>query len=484
MGFREFNSESNAILWKCSKLHVKISKKMPLIISISGIRGTIGGKSGENLTPVEIIQFVSAFSKWLQTKNYGKRCKVAIGRDARISGNLISQLIINTLTACGVDVIDLGLATTPTVEMAVPHFQADGGIIITASHNPMEWNALKLLNAQGEFISADDGNQLMEIIRGQQFEYATVENLGKIENFDFTPKHIDLILNLPLVKTEAIRQSKFKAVVDGINSVGALAVPKLLESLGVEVVLLNGEPNGRFAHNPEPLEQHLTETMKAVVSHKANIGIVVDPDVDRLAIIDEKGRMVSEEYTIVFAADYVLRHTPGNTVSNLSSSRALRDITRQFGQTYAAAAVGEVNVVAKMKETQAVIGGEGNGGVIYPALHYGRDALVGIALILSYMAETAKSVSVLKDKYPKYFIQKSKIELKESVDFHALCQKLREAFPSAEINTIDGIKLDFDFGWIHLRKSNTEPIIRIYSEAITEDLLLKMENQIRNLLEQ
>ncbi len=439
---------------------------MALIVSISGIRGTIGGMAGENLTPIEIVQFSSAFGQWIISgKNSKDKSLIVVGRDARISGKMVSELIINTLIACGIDVIDLGLSTTPTVEMAVPHFKADGGIIITASHNPMHWNALKLLNSKGEFISANEGEQLVEIIGEKCFEYAPVEKLGTVTKFDFIQQHIESIVSLPLVQAEKIRKAKLKAVVDGINSVGAIAIPKLLERLGVEVILLNGEPNGIFAHNPEPLEQHLGEIMQAVTNHKANLGIVVDPDVDRLALIDEKGNIFGEEYTIVAAADYVLRYTPGNTVSNLSSSRALRDITHKYGYRYEAAAVGEVNVVAKMKETNAIIGGEGNGGVIYPELHYGRDGLVGIALILSHLADSGKSLSQLKKDYPNYVMIKSKIDLSNPIDFQSLAPKIASHFSNATLNTIDGIKIDLPEGWVHLRKSNTEPIIRIYAEA-------------------
>jgi phosphomannomutase len=444
---------------------------MALIVSISGIRGTIGGKPGNALTPMEIVNFSSAYSRWLteQEQYQSQQLTVIIGRDARISGPIVSQLVTNTLMACGINVIDLGLATTPTVEMAVTHFHAQGGIIITASHNPAQWNALKLLNACGEFISAAEGNRLLELIQKSDFEYATYDKLGKYSTYDFVQNHIDAIFALPLVAVKEIQSKKFRVVLDAINSVGAIAIPKMLEQLGVECIVLNGEPNGVFAHNPEPLEKNLTETLKAVKEHNADFGIVVDPDVDRLAFIDENGVMFGEEYTLVAIADYILKHTPGNTVSNLSSSRALSDVTVKYGQSYNAAAVGEVNVVEMMKKTDAVIGGEGNGGIIYPPLHYGRDALVGIALFLSHLCETSKTVSQLKNEYPVYFMEKTKVDLSPSIHVDELLKTATDRFKNEKVNTIDGVKIDFAEGWVHLRKSNTEPIIRIYAEALHAD---------------
>lgn len=438
---------------------------MALIVSISGIRGTIGGKPGDALTPKEIIDFSSAYSHWLQEQYQSNKLKVIIGRDARISGSIVSQLVSNTLMACGIDVIDLGLSTTPTVEMAVPHFKAQGGIIITASHNPAHWNALKLLNAKGEFISAEEGKRLSDLIEISDFNYATIDKLGSYISYDFTQNHIDTVLALPLVTPAPIKSKRYRVVLDAINSVGSIAIPPLLQQLGVECITLNGTPNGQFAHNPEPLEQHLTSTLQAVKQHNADFGIVVDPDVDRLAFIDENGVMFGEEYTLVAVADYVLKHTPGNTVSNLSSSRALRDITHKHGQSYSASAVGEVNVVEAMKSTNAVIGGEGNGGIIYPALHYGRDALVGIALFMSYLAETGMSVSKLKSTLPRYIMRKTKVDLNPSIDVDSVLSKAAQYFKDEQISTVDGVKIDFTSGWVHLRKSNTEPIIRIYAEG-------------------
>ncbi|MGI6478583.1 MAG: phosphoglucosamine mutase [Salinivirgaceae bacterium] len=450
---------------------------MALIVSISGIRGTIGGKPGNSLTPIEIVNFSSAYSRWLseQEPHQTQTRKVVIGRDARVSGPIVSQLVSNTLMACGVDIIDLGLATTPTVEMAVTHFKAQGGIIITASHNPAQWNALKLLNSKGEFISGAEGNLLLRLIENSDFEYATYDKLGKYSTFDFTQHHIDSILKLPLVDVESIKSKKYKVVFDAINSVGSIAIPPLLEQLGVECVVLNGEPNGIFAHNPEPLEKHLGETLATVKAKKADMGIVVDPDVDRLAFIDEHGVMFGEEYTLVAIADYVLQHTPGNTVSNLSSSRALSDITAKHGQKYTAAAVGEVNVVEMMKKTNAVIGGEGNGGIIYPPLHYGRDALVGIALFLSHLSKSGKTVSQIKQELPLYFMEKTKVDLNPETDVDNILKTAAQNFKSENINSVDGVKIDFKDGWVHLRKSNTEPIIRIYAEA-------KSEETVKNLI--
>ncbi len=453
---------------------------MALIVSISGIRGTIGGKPGNALTPIEIVNFSSAYSRWLyeQEQYQSQQLTVIIGRDARVSGPVVSQLVTNTLLACGINVVDLGLATTPTVEMAVPYFKAQGGIILTASHNPAQWNALKLLNAKGEFISASEGNRLLELIQKSDFEYATYDKLGKYSTYDFMQKHIDAIFALPLVNVHEIRKRKFRVVLDAINSVGALAIPPMLKQLDVECIVLNGEPNGIFAHNPEPLEKNLTETSKAVKENKADFGIVVDPDVDRLAFIDENGVMFGEEYTLVAVADYVLKHTPGNTVSNLSSSRALCDITMKHNQTYQAAAVGEVNVVEMMKKTNAVIGGEGNGGIIYPPLHYGRDALVGIALFLSHLCEVKKTVSVLKSDYPVYFMEKTKVDLDPTINVDEILKKATEKFKNEKVNITDGVKIDFAEGWVHLRKSNTEPIIRIYAEAPGESAVKALINKV------
>ena len=457
---------------------------MALIVSISGIRGTIGGKPGNALTPIEIINFSSAFSSWLyeQEQYQTQQLSVILGRDSRVSGSIVSQLVANTLIACGINVVDLGLATTPAVEMAVTHFKAQGGIIITASHNPAEWNALKLLNSKGEFISAAEGERLLKKIENSDFTYAPYDKLGQITNFDFVQNHIDAILDLNLVQKEAIRKKGFKVVLDAINSVGAIAIPPLLHQLGVECIVLNGEVNGIFAHNPEPLEKNLAETLMAVKANNADFGIVVDPDVDRLAFIDENGVMFGEEYTLVAVADYILKHTPGPTVSNLSSSRALSDITLKHGFNYSAAAVGEVNVVAKMKETKAVIGGEGNGGIIYPPLHYGRDALVGIALFLSHLCETDKKVSQLKKTYPVYVMEKTKINIDPSMNVDELLKTVIKTFEKENINTIDGVKIDFSEGWVHLRKSNTEPIIRIYAEGVDSENTQKLIKKVTDLI--
>lgn len=442
---------------------------MALIVSISGIRGTIGGTPGGGLTPVEITGFASAYAQWL--RGHGPNRKIVVGRDARLSGAMVHRLVCGSLNAMGFDVIDLGLSTTPTVEMAVTAAKAAGGIILTASHNPKEWNALKLLNAQGEFISQADGAELLKLYQAQAFEYATVEQLGQIvPGNTYTEHHLEAIRKLPLVDPEAIDKRGFKVVVDGINSSGALFVPMLLRKLYVnDIVLLNEEPNGRFAHNPEPLAKHLGETCAAVKESGADLGIVVDPDVDRLALIDERGELIGEEYTLVAVADYILQHTPGPAVSNLSSSRALRDLCEQYGVAYHASAVGEVNVVAKMKQVKAVIGGEGNGGIIVPELHYGRDALVGIALILSYLAKKGGTLSVLRASYPSYYMAKEKVQLQPGMDVDALLEELAGEFdknyPSAQLNRTDGVKIDLPDSWLHLRKSNTEPIIRVYTEA-------------------
>ncbi len=445
---------------------------MTLIKSISGIRGTIGGSVGDNLTPVDAVKFASAYGTFLKNSNKTsekERLKVVIGRDARISGPMIHQLVVNTLVGLGIDVIDLGLSTTPTVEVAVPLEKADGGIILTASHNPKQWNALKLLNNKGEFLSGKDGELILEIAEKEAFDFSEVDDLGEITiNDAYMDIHIDEVLNLPLVDVEAVKKRKFKVVVDGVNSSGGIIIPNLLEQMGVEVVKLYCEPNGHFPHNPEPLKEHLGDICKLVVDEKADFGIVVDPDVDRLAFISNDGEMFGEEYTLVAVADYVLSKTPGNTVSNMSSSRALRDITTKHNGSYEASAVGEVNVVELMKATHAVIGGEGNGGIIYPELHYGRDSLVGVALFLTHLAHLDMTVAQLRASYPQYFMSKNKIELTKGMDVDGILKTLMENYASENISTIDGVKIDFPSGWVHLRKSNTEPIIRIYTEATTQ----------------
>jgi phosphomannomutase len=441
---------------------------MTLIKSISGIRGTIGGKVGDNLTPVDAVKFASAYGTFLKnnTKNTNRKLKVVVGRDARISGPMIHNLVINTLVGLGIDIIDLGLSTTPTVEVAVPLEKADGGIILTASHNPKQWNALKLLNEKGEFLSGDDGIKILEIAETEGFDFSDVDNLGEIvENDAYMDIHIDEVLNLPLVDVETVKKAKFKVVVDAVNSSGGIIIPKLLELMGVEVVKLYCEPNGHFPHNPEPLKEHLTEISALVVTEKAHLGIVVDPDVDRLAFISENGEMFGEEYTLVACADYVLGKTLGNTVSNMSSSRALRDVTNQHNGNYEASAVGEVNVVELMKKNKAIIGGEGNGGIIYPELHYGRDSLVGVALFLTHLAYKKMTVSALRASYPEYYMSKNKIELTPQIDVDAILVAMTEKYKTEKISTIDGVKIDFNDQWVHLRKSNTEPIIRIYTEA-------------------
>jgi phosphomannomutase len=439
---------------------------MTLIKSISGIRGTIGGKPGDNLTPIDAVKFAAAYGTWLKKHAKKDQLTVVIGRDARLSGEMIQNLVVATLVGLGIDVIDLDLSTTPTVEIAVPLEKADGGIILTASHNPKQWNALKLLNERGEFLDAVEGAKILALAEAEDFDFAEVDDLGEIiRNDSYMDIHIDEVLNLSLVDADTIRQKKFKVVVDGVNSTGGIAIPKLLKELGVEVVELYCDPTGHFPHNPEPLKEHLSDICALVVKEKADFGIVVDPDVDRLAFISNDGEMFGEEYTLVACADYVLGKTKGNTVSNLSSSRALRDITQKHGGTYTAAAVGEVNVVAKMKETQAIIGGEGNGGIIYPESHYGRDSLVGTALFLMLMAERGGTVAELRASYPSYFMSKKKIELTPALDVDAILLAMAEKYKDEEISTIDGVKIDFPQNWVHLRKSNTEPIIRIYTEA-------------------
>lgn len=442
---------------------------MTLIKSISGIRGTIGGKVGDNLTPVDAVKFASAYGTFLKQNSNKEKLTVVIGRDARISGPMIHNLVQNTLVGLGINVIDLGLSTTPTVEIAVPLEKADGGIILTASHNPKQWNALKLLNAKGEFLNGEDGAKILEIAEAEAFDFSDVDSLGEVtENNAYMDIHIDEVLNLPLVDADAVAKRKFKVVVDGVNSSGGIIIPKLLEQMGVEVVELYCTPNGHFPHNPEPLKEHLGDICKLVVEEKADFGIVVDPDVDRLAFISNDGEMFGEEYTLVACADYVLSKTPGNTVSNMSSSRALRDITEKHGGKYQASAVGEVNVVTLMKETNAIIGGEGNGGIIYPESHYGRDSLVGVALFLTHLASLDMTVAELRASYPQYFMSKNKIELTPQIDVDAILKAMTEKYGSEDITTIDGVKIDFPTEWVHLRKSNTEPIIRIYTEAPTQ----------------
>jgi len=462
---------------------------MTLIKSISGIRGTIGGKTSDNLTPLDTVKFAAAYGTFLKERNSLKnKLKVVLGRDARISGKMISNLVANTLVGLGIDVIDLGLSTTPTVEVAVPLENADGGIILTASHNPKQWNALKLLNEKGEFLNAIDGEKILELVENESFEFAEVDNLGIYsEDCSYLEKHVQEVLNLELVDVDAIRNANFKVVVDAVNSTGGIFIPALLKELNVEYVELYCTPNGQFPHNPEPLKEHLSEISDLVVTEKADLGIVVDPDVDRLALICEDGSMFGEEYTLVACADYVLgRLGGGNTVSNLSSSRALKDVTNQHGGTYTASAVGEVNVVAKMKETNTVIGGEGNGGIIYPTSHYGRDSLVGVALFLSHLAHKKISCKQLRDSYPNYFMSKNKIELTPEINVDKILDTIYLYYKNEEVNTIDGVKIDFENEWVHLRKSNTEPIIRIYTEATSQkaadDLAVRFINEIKEII--
>jgi phosphomannomutase len=451
---------------------------LTLIKSISGIRGTIGGAAGEGLTPLDIVKFTSAYGSWA-VKRTGIK-KIILGRDARLSGSMVNNLVIGTLQGLGIDVIDLGLSTTPTVEIAVPDEGAAGGIILTASHNPKQWNALKLLNEKGEFISDIDGKEVLEIAENSDFLYADVNDLGKLINDDsYLQKHIDKVLALPLVNVEAIRKANFKVAIDCVNSTGGIFVPALLRALGVAVIHeLYCEPDGHFPHNPEPLPENLVALSQEVLKTKSDLGIAVDPDVDRLCFVCEDGSMFGEEYTLVAVADYVLKNTKGNTVSNLSSTRALRDVTEKEGGEYHAAAVGEVNVVNKMKEVNAVIGGEGNGGVIYPELHYGRDALVGIALFLTHLANYGKPVSVLRSSYPGYYISKNKITLTPEMDIDALLDKVKDKYQRQPHSTIDGLKIEFDKEWVHLRRSNTEPIIRIYSEGNSETVANGLANKI------
>ncbi len=464
---------------------------MALIKSISGIRGTIGGQAGQGLTPVDVVKYAAAFGTWVKKNAKNQRVHIVVGRDARISGDMVNNLVLGTLQGLGIDAIDIGISTTPTVEIAVPEEHADGGIIITASHNPKQWNALKLLNDKGEFISESDGAEVLKIAEEEGFAFSEINGLGKIKRNDtYFQKHISKILALPLVDVEAIRAKKFKVVIDCVNSSGGIVLPLLLNALGVEdIVKLGCEPNGEFQHNPEPLPENLRELSKTVTKSKAHLGIVVDPDVDRLAIVCEDGEMFGEEYTLVAVADYVLKTSKktGNTVSNMSSTRALRDITEKAGTTYTASAVGEVNVVKLMKETKAIIGGEGNGGVIYPELHYGRDALVGIALFLSHLAKYGKSCSMLRSVYPDYHISKNKIELIPELNVEDILLGIKEKYKKNPISTVDGVKIEFNSKeWVHLRRSNTEPIIRIYSESESEttadNLAKKIMLDIRELI--
>ncbi|MBN1118711.1 MAG: phosphoglucosamine mutase [Bacteroidales bacterium] len=453
---------------------------MTLIKSISGFRGTIGGKPGNNLTPLDIVKFTAAFAHQIRKKATDEKVKVVVGRDARVSGPMLSQLVTGTLQSMGVDVVDLGLATTPTTEMAVIDHKAQGGIILTASHNPAQWNALKLLNEKGEFISASDGKELLDLVDKDEFNFNTYDKLGKVStNHNSGDTHIRQVLDLPLVDVEAISKAKFKVAIDCVNSVGGVVLPKLLMELGVdEVIELYCTPNGLFPHNPEPLPENLTEISKVIKEQGADLGFVVDPDVDRLAIVSEDGTMFGEEYTLVAVADYILSNTKGNTVSNLSSSLALRDITLKHGGKYATAAVGEVNVVEKMKETNAIIGGEGNGGVIYPELHNGRDALVGIALFLTHLAKSGMKCSELRKTYPEYVISKNKLELSESTNVDAILESVKQKYSDKKLILIDGVKIEFENEWVHLRKSNTEPIIRIYSESSNKEKADRLAGEI------
>ncbi len=461
---------------------------MTLIKSISGIRGTIGGVPNDGLTPLDVVKFTSAFGTWILKRNSGKKCKIVIGRDARISGEMVQHLVIGTLQGLGIDVFDLDFSTTPTVEIAVPLENAQAGIILTASHNPKQWNALKLLNEKGEFISAKEGEEVLDLAEISKFDYADVSDIGAyLKDNSYLKKHIDAVLKLPLVDVNAIKDANFKVAIDCVNSTGAIFIPALLKALGVANILeLYCEPNGVFPHNPEPLPENLTEIASQIKLQKADVGFVVDPDVDRLAIVSEDGVMFGEEYTLVAIADYVIKHTPGNTVSNLSSTRALRDVTERNGNEYFASAVGEVNVVEMMKSKNAIIGGEGNGGIIYPELHYGRDALVGIALFLTHLAKSKMTCSQLRTIYPNYYISKNKIELTPQINVDEILIKMEQKYKNENINNIDGVKIDFPTQWVHLRKSNTEPIIRIYSESFSmqsaDALANKIINDIKELI--
>lgn len=459
---------------------------MSLIKSISGIRGTIGGPSGDGLSAIDVVKFVSSYASFIKAgrSETSRKARIVVGRDARISGKMVDRLVVGSLLAMGCDVVNIGLATTPTTELAVIGEKADGGIIITASHNPVQWNALKLLNSNGEFLNDEEGRKVIEIAEKEEFLYAEVFNLGEeFKNNTWGDRHIDMVCALPLVDVDAISKAGFSVAVDAVNSVGGVVIPRLLKALGVkEIVELNCEATGKFAHTPEPIPVNLTQISELMKSRELDLGIVVDPDVDRLALVMENGEMFGEEYTLVSVADFVLSTTPGNTVSNLSSSRALRDVTEARGGKYEAAAVGEVNVVKKMKDTEAVIGGEGNGGVIYPELHYGRDALVGVALFLTLLAKCGKKVSELRKNYPEYFISKKKVTLDASTDVDAILSEVKKKFAGENITDIDGVKIDFENGWVHLRKSNTEPIIRIYSEAHTIKEAEKLGDDIINLI--
>ncbi len=460
---------------------------MTLIKSISGIRGTIGGKPGEGLSPLDVVKFTASYATWAKENRGKNNLTIVVGRDARISGEMVSSLVIATLNGMGCNVVNIGLATTPTTEIAVTGENADGGIILTASHNPKQWNALKLLNSKGEFLNAEEGARILEIAEAENFQFVKVDDLGITTEKDYTEKHIQHVLELDLVNVKAIRKAGFSVAVDAVNSVGGLVMPKLFKALGVKnIVEINCEPTGQFAHTPEPIPENLVETSAIVKKSNVDVCFVVDPDVDRLVIINEDGTMFNEEYTLVAVSDYVLGKTPGNTVSNLSSSRALRDVTEKHGQSYSSAAVGEVNVVAKMKESNAIIGGEGNGGVIYPASHYGRDALVGAALFLTHLAKSGVKCSELRKTYPNYFISKNKIELTSDIDVDRILIQIKEKYSKEKVTDIDGIKIDFPESWVHLRKSNTEPIIRIYSEAKSEEeadhFAQKMIIEIRSLI--
>jgi len=460
---------------------------MSLIKSISGIRGTIGGKVDNNLTPIDTVKFAAAYGMWLKNHSKKEKLTVVVGRDARISGKMVSSLVCNTLVGLGINVSDVGLSTTPTVEVAVTLDNADGGIIITASHNPKQWNALKLLNEKGEFLNAADGEEVLAIAENNAYLFSEVDDLGKYRKKQgYINKHIKEVLALKLVDVEAIKKAKFKVIVDAVNPTGGIAIPALLERLGVECVELYCEPNGQFPHNPEPLKEHLTDISELVVKEKADVGIVVDPDVDRLALVNEDGSMFGEEYTLVACADYVLGKTKGNTVSNLSSSRALRDITEKHGGNYQASAVGEVNVVDLMKASNAIIGGEGNGGIIYPESHYGRDSLVGVALFLSHLATSNKTCKELRDSYPSYYMSKNKIELTPEINVDAILETIASKYKNEDVSTIDGVKINFATEWVHLRKSNTEPIIRIYTESISQktadDLAVRFISEIKEII--
>lgn len=456
---------------------------MTLIKSISGIRGTIGGKPGEGLSPLDVVKFTASYAAWAKQNAGKEKLKIVVGRDARISGPMVSSIVVSTLNGMGCDVVNIGLATTPTTEIAVTEEKADGGIILTASHNPKQWNALKLLNSKGEFLNAAEGEKILELAEAEDFNFVEVDELGGVSEKDYTDFHVQHVLNLDLVDVEAIKNAGFSVAIDAVNSVGGVAMPALFKALGVKnVVEINCEPTGYFAHTPEPLPENLVETSEIIRNSKVDVGFVVDPDVDRLAIINEDGTMFNEEYTLVAIADYILGITPGNTVSNLSSSRALRVITEKHGQSYSSAAVGEVNVVAKMKETNAIFGGEGNGGVIYPTSHSGRDALVGAALFLSHLAKSGLRCSELRKTYPNYFISKNKIELTPEIDVDAILLKMKEKYSNERVTDIDGVKIDFADSWVHLRKSNTEAIIRIYSEAQSMEEANELADSIKEVI--